>query len=273
MRPHLRVAMTYALVVAAAALLGGAGLERLNGGLPQFALDVPYLHTPHEAVDRMLQMADVGPDDFVIDLGSGDGRIVIAAARDYGARGLGVDIDPARIQEAQANALAEGLAGRVAFRRENLFDTDLRQADVVTMYLLSSINLQLRPRLLELKPGTRIASHAFQMGAWKADAMDEVAGVRVYLWIVPAKVDGNWRLTDAGGETLHLTFAQSYQEIEGAARKGNGVIPIRDAMLKGDEISFVIDAAEGAVAYEGRVTDDGIVPANADDDWRAVRVR
>lgn len=149
-------------------------------------LDVPYAETRPETIALMLDMANVGPDDFVIDLGTGDGRILIAAARDRGARGLGVDIDPVRIRQAQAAARRAGVADRVAFQVADLFETPLGQADVVTLYLLPEINLRLRPRLLgELRPGARVVSHAFDMGDWRPDERRRIGGDVVYRWTIP----------------------------------------------------------------------------------------
>jgi len=151
------------------------------------ARDVPFVPTPEKVVERMLDIAQVGPNDVVYDLGSGDGRIVIAAAKKHGARGVGIDIDPERIREARANARSAGVSSRVEFREGDLFKADLSQATVVTLYLLSSVNLQLRPKLLsELKPGTRIVSHAFDMGDWKPLRTEKVGSSTVYYWVVPA---------------------------------------------------------------------------------------
>ncbi|HEX8216994.1 MAG TPA: class I SAM-dependent methyltransferase, partial [Allosphingosinicella sp.] len=141
--------------------------------IPEDDLDVPYVPTPMRVVDRMLEMAEVGPSDYLIDLGSGDGRIPVAAAR-RGARALGVDIDPMRIGEAHAAARLAGVETRARFRRQDLFETPLREASVVTMYLLPDVNLRLRPRILtELRPGTRVLSHNFTMGDWRPDAEEE----------------------------------------------------------------------------------------------------
>jgi ubiquinone/menaquinone biosynthesis C-methylase UbiE len=163
----------------------------LTGGLflpPALARDVPYVPTPEKVVERMLEIANVGPNDLVYDLGSGDGRIVIAAAKNHGARGVGIDIDPDRIREARANARSAGVSDRVEFREGDLFKIDLSQASVVTLYLLSSVNLQLRPKLLsELKPGTRIVSHAFDMGDWKPLRTEKVGTSTVYYWVVPER--------------------------------------------------------------------------------------
>jgi ribosomal protein L11 methylase PrmA len=152
----------------------------------QKSKDVPYVPTPQTVVDKMLEVAAVGKDDVVYDLGSGDGRIVITAAKKYGVRGVGVDIDPERIKEANANAVQAGVADRVKFIEQDLFKTDLTEASVVTLYLLPEVNLRLRPKLWrELKPGTRVVSHAFDMGDWKPDQTLEVEGRTIYYWVVP----------------------------------------------------------------------------------------
>jgi ubiquinone/menaquinone biosynthesis C-methylase UbiE len=152
------------------------------------ARDVPYVPTPDAVVEKMLEVAKVGPRDVVYDLGSGDGRIVITAAKKYRARGVGIDIDPQRIKEAQDNARKAGVADRVEFRQGDLFQADIKDATVVTLYLLSSVNLQLRPKLLaELKPGTRVVSHAFQMGDWKPAEVHRVDRTSVYYWVIPEK--------------------------------------------------------------------------------------
>lgn len=159
-----------------------------NSSAPLMARDVPYVPTPTPVVEKMLELAKVGPNDVIYDLGSGDGRIVITAAKKYGARGIGVDIDPDRVAEAKQNAKTEGVADRVEFREGDLFKMDLSKASVVTLYLLSSINLKLRPKLLEeLKPGTRIVSHSFDMGDWKPEHTEKVNGSTVYYWTIPEK--------------------------------------------------------------------------------------
>ncbi len=162
----------------------------LFGQLPYAASgDVPYVPTPMEVVDSMLKMGRVTSNDFVIDLGCGDGRIVVAAAEKYKARGMGYDINPERIKEAEENATKAGVNGRVRFVQKNLFEADIHEATVVTLYLLPAVNLRLKPKLLkELKPGTRIVSHSFDMGDWKPDKEADVNGRKVYLWIVPKQV-------------------------------------------------------------------------------------
>ncbi len=156
--------------------------------------DVPYVPTPQEVVDRMLNIAKVNKNDVLYDLGSGDGRIVTTAAQKYGTRGVGIDINPERIEEARANAKQAGVTKLVEFRQQDLFEADLSKATVVTLYLLPSINLKLRPKLLkELKPGTRIVSHAFDMGNWKPERVEEVDGRTIYYWVVPKNVPASLR--------------------------------------------------------------------------------
>lgn len=154
---------------------------------------VPYVPTPQNVVDRMLQVANVTNKDVVYDLGSGDGRIVVTAAQKYGARGVGIDINPTRIQEANANAQRAGVTDRVQFRQQDLFQTDLNEATVVTLYLLPSVNEELRPKLLRLRPGTRIVSHSFDMGDWKPEQTIEVSGNTIYFWRVPENIPANLR--------------------------------------------------------------------------------
>jgi Methyltransferase domain len=161
--------------------------------------DVPYVPTPEAVVQRMLELGQVGSDDVIYDLGSGDGRIVITAAQQYGARGVGIDIDPERIQEANANAQKAGVTDRVRFRQQDLLQADFSEATVVTLYLLPEVNLRLRPQLLrQLRPGTRIVSHAFDMGDWKPEQVVEVDGRTVYVWTVPEQVPENLRRAPQG---------------------------------------------------------------------------
>jgi SAM-dependent methyltransferase len=167
---------------------------------PPRSPDVVFVPTPPEVVNAMLKTANVSRKDLVYDLGCGDGRIVIAAAKQFGARGVGVDIDPVRIKEARANAQAEGVADRVRFVEGDLFETDLRPATVVTLYLLEQLNLKLQPKLVtELRPGTRIVSHAFSMGPWTPDKELTIGGRRVYLWTIPPRGRGP---TGTTGEKL-----------------------------------------------------------------------
>lgn len=193
--------------------------------------DVPFVVTPDSVTIAMLQLANVKQEDYVIDLGSGDGRIVILAARKFGARGLGVEINPELVQKSRANAAAAGVASRALFREQDLFKTDLSPASVITMYLLPDVNMQLRPKLLALRPGTRVVSHDFDLGDWQPDksikvnAPDKPIGMdktsRIYLWIVPAKVEGTWCGSGKQrGATLRI--AQQYQRFRGELDRGEG---------------------------------------------------
>lgn len=240
---------------------------------------VPYVPTPQAVVDRMLAMAKITAGDYLIDLGSGDGRIVVTAARKYGARGFGVDLNPVRIDEANENARRNRVTDKVAFYQRNLFETDLSQATVITMYLLPRVNLQLRPKLLDLKPGTRLVSHDFDMGDWKADehvrmdANDKFSGAGgdsdVYLWIVPAKVAGAWRsqLT-AGGkpQAYEIQLEQQYQSVSGTVRVNGKPALIQNAQLRGAELLFTFAAdINGALVkheFSGRV-DGGRIAGEA----------
>jgi SAM-dependent methyltransferase len=238
-------------------------------GRPQ--LDAPYVATSYQVVDAMLAMAEVGPDDYVVDLGSGDGRILIAAARSHGARGLGVDIDPKRIRESTANARAAGVAHRVTFRREDLFETEIEEADVLTLYLLPEINLQLRPRILaEMRPGTRVVSNSYDMGEWRADLRQRIGDTNIYMWIVPARAAGRWRLTDGNREAL-LDLRQAYQRLEGTVAVGGRTGRIEQGQVNGRRIRFVADLGGGRRAYEGRIDGEAIVPHRSSAGWRAVR--
>jgi SAM-dependent methyltransferase len=214
-------------------------------------LDVIFVPTPQAAVDRMLELARVGPGDFVIDLGSGDGRIAITAGK-RGARAMGVDLDPQRIAEAQKNLAASGLGERVRFVQQNLFETDLSQATVLTMYLLPHLNLKLRPQILDLKPGTRVASHDFTMGEWQPDIFEEVNGRDVMFWIVPAKVGGNWTVT-AGRQRFDVTLKQEFQQISGTAQIGNRKVPLTRTRLEGDRIEFSVQIGQRPIHFSGRV--------------------
>ncbi|MDI1483494.1 class I SAM-dependent methyltransferase [Polyangium sp. y55x31] len=218
--------------------------------------DVPFVPTREETVARMLGIAGVTKDDVVYDLGSGDGRIVVMAAQKLGARAVGVEIDPVRIQEANNNAKAAGVTNRVEFRQQSLFDADIKDATVVTIYLLPSVNLRIRNKLLtELKPGARIVSHDFDMGDWRPDRKEKVGDDTVYLWVVPASVQGTYRLsvpTAEGEAPATLTLEQKFQDVSGSLKLGNRRLPLAEVTLQGDAISF--RTAEGSeLTFRGRV--------------------
>ena len=241
---------------------------------------VPYVPTPQSVVDRMLEIGKVGPQDYLIDLGSGDGRIVVTAARKFGARGFGVDLNPTRIAEANANANQAKVTDKVQFFQSDLFEADLTPASVITMYLLPRVNLELRPKLLDLKPGTRIVSHDFSMGDWKPEHHEEIdakdkyggSGGRsdIYLWIIPAKVAGSWQsqLTVRGKPVAYtVTLDQQYQVVSGTARVAGRTVKLRNAKLRGDQLSFefTADVDNGPVkhVFNGTVY-DGLVSGTAD---------
>jgi SAM-dependent methyltransferase len=265
MRPVLdRVRLTTLAISTAAFIAISATALAQSSERP--TLDVPYVPTPPEVVERMLQMADVRAGDYVIDLGCGDGRIAIAAAK-RGAKALGVDIDPARIEDANENARKEDMIGKVSFRRQNLFETEIGEASVITMYLLTAINLKLRPRLLELKAGTRIVSHAFELGEWRPDEIAQVGFRHAYLWIVPAKVGGRWRM-QAGGETLTLKLDQTFQRITGQIETGGKTVAVTGGKLNGAEIDFTL--ADGRT-LKGRVDGNRMQSLPGTTSWQATR--
>ena len=252
----------------------------------QHDIIVPFVPTPQVTVDEMLRVAGVGPRDFVLDLGSGDGRIVITAAKKFGARGLGVDLDHHLVIQSEEGARQAGVEERAKFIQQDIFKTDLAQATVITMYLLPVIVRRLRPSLLALKPGTRIVSHDFEMDDWKPDQKTYVRK-NVMLWIVPAPVAGRWqaRLPVPPIERqLELTFTQKFQEIDAQARLNGVPTQVWEPKLTGDRVSFVIvdttDRENEAMLYfEGRVAGDvmdgvlarGVGSERATFNWRAVK--
>ncbi len=227
--------------------------------------DVVWLATPQSLVDKMLEMARVGPRDFVIDLGSGNGRTVITAAKKYGVRAMGIEYNPDLVELSNRAAREAGVADKVKFVKADLFETDFREATVVTMYLLTTLNLKLRPQILDLKPGTRVVSHAFDMGDWKPDRTESVESRTAYLWIVPAKVAGSWQLPQ--GE---LTLNQTFQAIDGTLKLGDSSVAVTNGRLRGDQISFQAGGAE----YSGRVSGnriEGAVKGSSAGYWSAAK--
>ncbi|HEX7124301.1 MAG TPA: class I SAM-dependent methyltransferase [Thermodesulfobacteriota bacterium] len=211
-------------------------------------LDVPYVQTPQPIVDRMLELAAPTPNDLLYDLGSGDGRIVVTAAARYGTRGVGIDIDPARVEDGKRNAEQAGVTHLTRFVQQDLFEADFSDATIVTMYLLSSVNLQLRPKLLDqLRPGTRIVSHSFDMDDWEPDRVVEVTeGARgtIYYWVIPAKVEGAWDLTlpsgtGSGSGPARLELDQEFQKVNGTATIDGRKVPV-EGRLTGDRITLVL---------------------------------
>jgi SAM-dependent methyltransferase len=251
MMPHVR------WLAALAALLlcfnGTAQAQKFEPQVGQAGKDVIWVPTPDDVVDRMLTMAQVTPSDFVIDLGSGDGKIAIHAARKFGARALGIEYNPDMVKLSQNNAQAAGVAGKASFRNADIFTTDFSQASVITMYLLPGLNMKLRPQILSMRPGTRVVSHSFTMEDWEADEISTVDGRRSYFWVVPANVMGSWTL-ETNGQRTDLTFEQTFQKVNGTVALGAVHGGLRDSRLRGASISFAfVDGSGVRRDYTGRV--------------------
>jgi SAM-dependent methyltransferase len=240
--PALRLSITAALALSSALAVVDASAQST------YMEEVPFVTTPDNVTLEMLRVAKVGSGDHVIDLGSGDGRIVITAARRFGATGLGVEIVPDLVQKSIRTAREAGVADKAEFREQDLFKTDLSPASVITMYLLPDVNVALRPKLLELKPGTRVVSHDWDMGDWKPDQTTVVAvpdkaigrekSSKVHLWTVPARIDGLWCGSGPLGD-FSLKLGQKYQEVQGTLTRRNRVRELRGMMngytLEGQE--------------------------------------
>jgi SAM-dependent methyltransferase len=228
--------------------------------------DVIWVPTPQGLVDRMMEMAKVTPQDYVIDLGSGDGRTVITAAK-LGAKAHGIEYNPDMVELSKRNAAAAGVGDKATFVKGDIFESDFSQATVITMFLLSSLNLKLRPILLDMKPGTRVVSNTFNMGDWEADQIVEAKGectsyCRAFLWIIPAKVEGTWQ---AGGSELMLR--QQYQGITGTLKTGNVIAPVAAGKLNGDRISFTAEGKQ----YIGVVKGNAMEGTAGGAAWQATK--
>ena len=246
----------------------------------------PFIPSPRATVDEMLRLAEVGPRDVVYDLGAGDGRVVIAAAARFGARGVGVEIDGRLVEQARREAARAGVADRVKFVAQDLFATDLREATVVALYLSPNLNEKLRPKLLALAPGTRVVSHSSGMGDWRPDRRTAIRK-DVLLWVVPARVAGRWRTLPAAGtpeRALELEITQRYQEVAVSAWLDGAPAQVWEARLEADRLGFVIVERPGtddevALYYEGRITGShlegrvarGVGKARTQQAWRAAR--
>jgi SAM-dependent methyltransferase len=229
--------------------------------------DVVWVPTPQALVDKMLDMAKVTPKDYVIDLGSGDGRTVITAAK-RGAKAQGIEYNPDMVELSKRNAAKEGVNDKATFAKADLFQSDFSQATVITMFLLPSINIKLRPKILDLKPGTRIVSNSFDMEDWKPDEDATVSGCdhwcTAHLWIVPAKVGGTWKLPQGD-----LTLKQTFQMVSGSIKSANVITPV-NGQLNGDQITFTAGGAQ----YTGRVNGnsmEGTIKGGNNGSWTATR--
>ena len=237
----------------------------------QAGKDVIWIPTPDAVVQRMLRLAQVTEQDFVIDLGSGDGKIVLAAARE-GAKAHGVEYNPEMVALSQKLARDAGLQERASFEKADIFEMDFSRASVITMYLLPELNLRLRPRIMALKPGTRVVSHSFRMGEWVPDEESIIGAANVCLWIVPANVGGKWHLKLPGqgaqpgaqpgaqlGAAVGLTIAQTFQQFVGDAKFDDTTTSLRQMQLRGDLVSFAFTDARGVLRqFNGKVTGDRI---------------
>ena len=247
---------TFSALLAACLLfaLPAAAQKTYEPQVGQAGKDVIWVPTPDEVVDRMLRMAQVTPNDLVFDLGAGDGKIAIAAAKKFGARAVGIEYDADMAKHAQGNVEKAGLTGKARIVKGDIFATDFSQATVITMYLLPALNLKLRPTILSMRPGTRVVSHSFTMEDWEADETSNMDGRRAYFWLVPANVNGGWTL-ETGGEKSELSFEQRFQKIEGTVGLGHTQGGLRDARLRGFNISFAyIDSNSVRRDFTGRVT-------------------
>jgi hypothetical protein len=270
------------LIAVATLSFATAACAQTGGYTPQVGQagkDVVWVPTPNELIERMLNMTKVTKDDYVIDLGSGDGRIAIAAAK-RGATAFGIEYNPDMVALSTKNAQEAGVADRVKFIKADIFESDFSKATVITMYLLPHLNLQLRPKILDMKPGTRVTSHAFTMEEWKPDQQATVEFRDAYMWIVPAKVNGKWRMQQVAGsgtEQIELDIVQKFQFFEGKARLGGRNVEILDGKLVGDRMTFTLVDGNGTRRnYTGRVDGgriEGTVPtqSGAPVSWSATR--
>ncbi|MEK6591615.1 MAG: methyltransferase domain-containing protein [Pseudomonadota bacterium] len=236
-----------------------AELERTGG---------PYVPTPQVVVDEMLRMAKVGAGDFVVDLGSGDGVIVLTAAQRLKARGFGVDIDPELVKLSNSEAQRLGIADRAQFYVQDVFKADISRATVLTLYLLPGMMVNLRPKIFsELRPGTRVVSHDYHFDEWQHDEQfsfdvpekEKINGVpraTIYLWIVPAKIAGGWRIAVEGGEQYEARLQQSYQKFEGTLNVGGRSAKLLQTALQGESITFAIPVDNARQMFRGRIAGD-----------------
>jgi SAM-dependent methyltransferase len=284
--------LRYAAALIAAALLSlpaaAQNATRDNGKeyapqVGQEGKDVIWVPTPQALVERMLDMAKITPQDIHYDLGSGDGRTVIAAAK-RGVQAYGVEYNPDMVKLSERAAAKEGLGDKAKFIHGDIFQTDFSSATVLTLYLLPSLNVKLRPTILRMTPGTRVVSHAFSMDDWQPDQTDSVEGRTAYMWIVPAPVEGTWRWSAGSSQKEHeLVLRQQYQNVEGLVRLDNGRMgQLRNIRLRGDQITFTVHEVTGTSStvrrdYSGRVsgtTIQGTVKSGEGPEakWTATRV-
>lgn len=239
--------------------------------------DVHFSPAPTRVIEEMLRIARVGPDDVVFDLGCGDGRILTAAAQKFGARGVGIDMDARLLAECLGSARALGVENLLEFREQDFFETDLQPASVLALYLLDTLNIRLRPRILaQCRPGTRVVTYSFEMGEWEPDEYTPIAANGVMMWIVPANVSGTW--TSSGGGIGEMTIQQKFQNVSGSAVVDGEITPIHNGKVSGSEITFAVKpAGEGApLEIRAHLHDDVlqgvVVKGGVPESWSAKRV-
>jgi predicted RNA methylase len=274
-RRNLTIFFALVILTVGMAALPVAKAQEYEPSVGQAGKDVIWVPTPPELIKDMLDMADVTPNDYLVDLGSGDGRIVIAAAK-RGARALGIEYNPDMVELSKRNAQKEGVSDKASFMQADIFETDFSKATVLTMYLLPSLNLKLMPTVLKMKPGTRVVSHAFTMGDWVPDQTKSEDSRSAYFWIVPANAEGTWSWQTPAGRA-ELKIAQTYQKIEGTMAIDGSNQPIKNGMLKGDCIIFSIGEGNPVQReYSGLISNNTITgwvkPSNGSETkWVAER--
>ena len=248
----------FSALLFASLLASPAAAQKFEPHVGQAGKDVIWVPTPDDVVERMLTMAQVTPNDFVWDLGAGDGKIAIMAAKKFGARATGIEYNPDMVKHANANAQAAGVAGsgqgKATIRHGDIFATDFSSATVITLYLLPALNMKLRPTILSMRPGTRVVSHSFSMEDWEADEISTMDGRRAYFWLVPANVVGTWNL-ELGGQKTEMALEQKFQRVSGSLSLGPIHAGLREARLRGSAIFFsYVDPAGLRRDFAGRVT-------------------
>jgi hypothetical protein len=251
MKPWTRLALAVALLAASSVARAQAPTTAPEFG--QQSKDSVWVTTPERMIRRMLQLADTTKDDIVIDLGAGDGRIPIHAAKHFGARGIAVELEENLVQVAREAARREGVADRVQVIRQDLFEADLSTATVLALFISPGVMQRLKPRFLELGPGTRIVSHQFDLGDWEPDETVEVEGRKAYLWVVPAAVQGTWRVA-VPGENFRLRFERRYQKLSASGERDGKRLHVLGAKLRGTEIQFTTFDRDGTSRhFRGRL--------------------
>lgn len=258
----MRIFYSFGLAAALFTWTADAAQFSAPADAPSIELDAPYVPTAEPIVKSMLVLGGVGPNDIVYDLGSGDGRLPIAAVKEFGAKkGVGIDLDPVRVAEAKANAKKAGVEDRVIFHQGDMFEFDFSEATLLPLYLLPEMMLKLRPKMLDMKPGTRIVAHDYALGDWKADKFETHGNATLYFWIVPAKVNGTWQWR-MNGKDYSVEINQTYQQVAGTMHADSVKASLDIPMLVGDSLKFEarLQAPNGTqpLAFDGKVNGDSI---------------